>query len=251
MAEEPSKLFATLAERYPQPDDTDVMLRLARAGIAAIPLVGGPINELLSGVLAPSVTRWRDEFIKGLAEDIEHLKLKVDGFKVEKLVENEQFVSATIHAVRIASATHQQEKRRMLQNALLKVAVGKGPTDELQQVFLNAIEAFSPSHVKVLKALWSGTGELINKHHVKQYELGNLLNYGNVIRRLVPELEGHDGLVQCVLTELRNRGFSTLSGPEATFPSGTVITNVGIDFLRFVMEPEEQQRHDEGAASGR
>ncbi|HEV2499884.1 MAG TPA: hypothetical protein VGY31_09930 [Terriglobia bacterium] len=240
MAEKPITLFDSLSERYPERDDTDSMHRGMRAVIAAAPF-GGSVNELLSAVLTPPLVRRRDEWFKELAGRLEKLEGKVDGFKIEKLADNEQFVSATVQATRIALATHQQEKRKMLQNALLKIAVGDGPGDEMQQVYLNAVETFLPSHIKVLRALWSGTQELINKHHVKPTELGNLLNYGNLIRRLVPELEGHDGLVQCIITDLRSRGFSTLSGPEAGFPGGSVVTNVGINFLRFLMEPEEKE----------
>lgn len=48
MAEKPIKLFATRAERYPEPGDADVVQGAARAMLAAIPSVGGPLTEILS-----------------------------------------------------------------------------------------------------------------------------------------------------------------------------------------------------------
>jgi hypothetical protein len=44
MAEDPIKLFATRAERYPEPTDADLAQGVARAALAAIPIVGGSIQ---------------------------------------------------------------------------------------------------------------------------------------------------------------------------------------------------------------
>jgi hypothetical protein len=57
---------------------------------------------------------------------------------------------------------------------------------------------------------------------------------------MVPELEGQDGLIRAILVELTNRGFSDLSGPDAPFPAGApfTISNLGIEFLNFVLLPE-------------
>ena len=65
-------------------------------------------------------------------------------------------------------------------------------------------------------------------------------NYGSAIMLLVPELEGQPDLTAYILTDLRNRGFSSVPGPKAPFPQGlpTAITNLGIKFLHFVLEPD-------------
>lgn len=237
MVEEPTKLFATRAERYPEADDADIAAEAARATLSIIPGIDKVI-EFLSVFVEPSLSRRRVKWLKEFADDFDRFKAKYDP---ENIGKNEAFISATVQATRIAAATHQEEKRKMLRNALLNIAVGKGPDEELQQVYLNAIEAFTPSHVKVLEVLRSGDNELIQKHGCKPYELGNIGTYGNAIRVLIPELQGRDGLVQCIMTDLRNRGFSNASGSDAAFPSGKMITNAGIEFLRFIMEPEAQE----------
>lgn len=235
MAEKPIRLFDTLAGRYPEPDDVDTLRRYIRAGIAIIPMVGGSMNELLSMVLAPGVMRYRDEWFKDLANLVEELGLRVDGFKPEKLAENDQFISATIQATRIATATHQHDKRVMLRNALFNVATEKGPKEDLQQVFFNAIEEFSPSHVKLLKVLWTGRQDLSRKNL-----FSGVGTYQDVVERLIPELRGQQNLVECILTDLRNRGFSTLDRTNVPYGNATVITNLGIEFLHFVMDPPEE-----------
>ena len=105
MDENPTKLFATRAERYPEPTDADVALGAGRAALAAIPFVGGPITEILSLVLAPAVTRRRDTWFKELADGLEEAERKIEGFSVENLVQNELFVSAVIQATRAAIST--------------------------------------------------------------------------------------------------------------------------------------------------
>lgn len=173
--------------------------------------------------------------LKNLQMPLGHLEAQVEGFTVEKLVQDEAFVSATIHATRIAIGTHQQAKHEYLRNALLNIALAKGPDEVLLEIFLNAIEAFTPAHVKALNVIWSGFGErnLWNEHGVPIQNR----NYGTAIGIMVPELKGQSSLTQFMLADLRTRGFSSLSGTDAPFPQGGIITNMGITFLRFVLSP--------------
>ena len=237
MAEEPIKLFATRAEQFPQPSDSDIAHAAVRAVVSAVPLLGGPINQVLSLVLGPPVARRRDEWLKELADALEQLETKFDGFKMESLENNEAFVSAALQATQIALRTHQHEKREYLRNALLKVAIGKGPDETRQQIFMNAIDAFSPAHVEVLDLLWRNfRGK--NLWEVKSTPLNNR-NYGAAIQIVVPELIGQVTVIEAVLSDLKNRGFSNLGGPQLSFPQGGQITNLGIEFLNFILDPED------------
>ena len=240
MAEDPIKLFATRAERYPEPTEADTAQAIARAGIAAIPLVGGSINQVLALVLAPAVARRRDEWLKELADALDQMEKKVEGFKVENLADNEAFVSATIQATLIAIGTHQREKREYLRNALLNIAKGITSDEIKQQFFLNAIEAFTPAHIKALNVIWKGGGLKIgwdeNSIPIMQR------TYGAAIGILAPEVKGQTSLIGAVLADLRNRGFSNLGGADLAFPQGGTITNLGIEFLNFVLSPEDLPR---------
>ncbi len=240
MPEDPIKLFASMSERYPQPDDADAVHTAARGLISLIPGAGGPIDEFLSLVLAPSVSRRRDDWFKELADVVEEMKRRVDDFKVEDLAKNEAFVSATIQATRIAAGTHKQEKRAILRNALLNIALGNGPDEDTQQIFLNIVEAFTASHVRVLNVLWNGARDMAQKKLWDQNNIPmNSRNYGTAIELLVPELKGQSTLVEYILTDLRSRGFTQLNGLTNSFPQGGTITNMGIQFMRLVLHPDE------------
>jgi hypothetical protein len=240
MADDPIKLFATRAERYPEPTDADLIHGGARAALAAMPVIGGTITEVLSMVLAPTVSRRRDEWLKELAEALDRLEREVEGFKVENLARSDTFVSAVIQATRAAAATHQHEKLEYLRNALLNIALGKTPEEIKQQVFLNAVEAFSPAHVKILHLVWRG--HLQQDHHA-WWDEGTSnpdRNCKTVIDRVVPELKDQIGLLQSILADLRNRGFSDGILPEDSFPPFLPpVTNFGVEFLRFVLSAED------------
>lgn len=202
-----------------------------RAGLAAIPIVGGPTNEVLSLILTPALQRRRDEWHKDLADVVEELEKRFSGFDPRSLGENEAFISATIQATRIAASTHQKEKREMLRNALLNIAVGKGPNEGLQQIFLNAIDAFTCSHVKVLDFLWRQHNILAESSRDSREPVSN---YGHAINIGLPELRKVAGLLEPILNDLKLRGFSDVSSPRDAFPRNPAITNLGIEFLHFI-----------------
>lgn len=234
VAEKPIKFFPTRAETYPERDGKDIAEGLTRAGLALIPGLGGTINELISMVLAPALERRHDEWLKDLADVVDKLEKRPEGFNVKELGHNEAFVSATIQATRIAASTHQKEKRQMLRNALLNIATGKAQDDQIQQIFLGAIETFTHSHVMVLNFLWKQSGML--RTTITSYGQ-TIANFGQAIETALPDLQGKNDFVEHIMNDLRIRGFSSLSGRMSAYPQ-PAITNLGIQFLTFVAEPQ-------------
>ncbi len=235
MAEKPIKIFDTLEGRYPEAEAPDVVHGAAKVALSAIPFLGSPINELFSMVVTPSLERRRDDWLKEVAGVVD--RLQANGLKVESLVGNEIFVSAVIQTARIAIGTHRQEKRDMLRNALLNVALGRGPQEDLQEVFLAAVDALSPLHMKVLRFLWTGLAELTKAGIWDPLRSHSLGNYGTAIGGLYPEMKGQDNLLLYLMTDLKNRGFSIVSRPADAFPQSPGVTNMGIEFLNFVLVP--------------
>jgi hypothetical protein len=236
MSEEPIKLFAKRSERLPQPDDAEKAGETALEVLKKLPIVGDSAAYIISLFFNPFQER-RDEWFKELADGLEELEAKVAGFNVEDLPRNEAFVSATIQATRIATGTHQKEKREYLRNALLNIATGKTPDEIKQQIFLNAIESFSTAHVKALNVIWRGPALKIgwdeNSIPIPRR------NYGAAIGIVAPEIKGESSLIGAILADLRNRGFSNLNGPDLSFPQGGIVTNLGVEFLNFVLSPDD------------
>jgi hypothetical protein len=251
MAEEPIRLFARRSERYPQPNELDT----ARSTIEKIveqqlPVLGLVATQAIAQFLTPGIERRREMWFKELADVVDELEDTVAGFTVESLENNERFVSATIQATRIAIATHVQEKRDMLRNGLLRIALCNGPGDDLEQTFLRAIEEFTPSHVKILYVLWAGARDLTERGlwdaYSKRYDVAN---YGRAVQLLFPEISDVS-LMQFMMRDLSMRGFSTIGDPGASFPQGSIVTNIGIGFLNFVLAPKKQENNRRPSGKG-
>lgn len=237
MSELVQKLFTTRAEQYPEPRAADIALGTTRAAIAGIPLVGGSITESMSVLFASPLEGRRNQWFREFANDFDRLEEKVEGCTIQSLVQDEVFVTAAIQATRIALSTHQVEKRALLRNALLNIATGHAPNEDMQHVYLRFIDEFTPSHVKLLYFLWTCNSRLAAAN-------GGILpqpmDFNSVLQMLEPELQTQGELVQQILEDLRSRGFATLQKINYAFPQD-VVTNAGISFLQFVLLPGEFQ----------
>jgi hypothetical protein len=237
MAEKPIKIFTNLAERYPESETPDKVLGASRALLAAIPIIGSPLTEVLSMILAPPVSNRRDEWFRELADGLGQLEGKFEEFKLENLQNNERFISSVIQATQAAIATHHPDKRAMLRTALLNSALGRVPKEELEEAFIAAVNALSPSHIKILNFYWKGLELLMAAglwNQLNPYALGN---YATAIGALYPDMKGRDDFLSYLMTDLRNRGFATIARPGDAFPQSPGITGMGVAFLRFILEP--------------
>lgn len=226
-----AELIPSRADQYPEPDDRDVASEIAVRLIDHVPIANLVADIVLPRFFIPAINRRRDEWFKELASDLSQLE-----DRVEHIFNDEAFISASIQATHIAVATHQREKRQYLRNALLNIAEGKRPDETKQQIFLNAIEAFSPAHVRALNVIWRGPGLFKWDDHGVPIARRN---YGAAIEIFVSEVKGQPSLIAAVLTDLRNRGFSTLDRADYPFPAGSLMTNLGVEFLNFVLSPDE------------
>lgn len=69
-------------------------------------------------MIGPSLERRKEEWFNYLADAVDELRERLDGFDPRDLDGNEQFVSAVLAATTIAMKSHRQEKLEMLRNAL-------------------------------------------------------------------------------------------------------------------------------------
>ncbi len=227
MSESIQKLFTTRAEQYPEPTQADIALGTGRAALAAIPFVGGSITEVLALVLAPAISRRRDTWLKELADALDELERRVEGFRVENLAQHEAFVSATIQAIRAAISTHQQEKLEALRNAVLNVALSKTVDEEKQIFFLNLIETFSATHLQILRLF---------------------ANPGTFPAPRREELRARRALTDPMVNDLNNQGLlidprpfvaRTRESPESLTIQGWSLSPLGSEFLLFIALPEQ------------
>lgn len=124
----------------------DVAHALVKGGLSGIPIAGGLAAELFDLVLAPPLSKRRDAWMESIARRLESVEAKVDSMR-----DDPAFVTTLLQATQIALRSHQEEKLEALRNAVVNSAMGAGPEDDLRAIFLNLIDAFTPTHLRILK----------------------------------------------------------------------------------------------------
>jgi hypothetical protein len=203
----------------PETPSLPVVGHAALKGIASI--VPG-LSNALELVLTPPLARRRDDWLKDLETRLRELEDRVDGFHFEELGQNEQFVSATLQATHAALRTHQTEKLEALQNAVMNVAVSMAPPEDLQLIFLNLVDSFTPIHLKILRLFQHPDGT-VREGFRRQRDLSDQvvrdLNYRGLINDTRPYAA-------------RNRDDS-----ESLVYYQWDVTTLGKQFLEFITSP--------------
>lgn len=213
----------------PKHSKGDTAHALAKAGISAIPIVGGPGAELFQHIVQPPLEKRRIEWMEYVGEKL--IELEHRGVDIGQLSENEEFVSAVLHASQLAVRTHLQEKREALRNALFNIASGKAPEESLQQIFLEYIDVFSDLHVQLLKFFQQPP----DTSNVMMGALSSVIEQG------MPNLRDKRQVYGQVWNDLVARGLVDNVGLQVMMTgqglAGKRTTALGDAFLDFISEP--------------
>jgi hypothetical protein len=185
----------------------DAAHMLARAGLSAIPMIGGPGAELFSYLIVPPLTKRRDEWVQSVAEGLQALEKRVDGFAIESLVGNEAFVTIVMNASQLAIRNHRKEKLEALRNAVLNAALNP-PDEDFQTILLNFIDAATPWHLRILGFYHDP------ESHLQDREI-NLISgdyLSSYVSRAFPDLEGRDAFRLQVERDLLHYGLIYTEG---------------------------------------
>jgi hypothetical protein len=133
----------------PSLDPKIFALEVAAFVTSAVPYLGGPISNILSGVATTRKLNRVQEVLKILAEDLKGFKSE----KTEQYVKTEDFEELLEHTLRQAADERSKEKRR-LYAAFLRDDI-KSPTRTYDENlrFLRTLERLQSDHLFVLKAL--------------------------------------------------------------------------------------------------
>jgi hypothetical protein len=127
-------------------------LSAAKAGTLIFPFLGPGITlfDLLTG---PKRNKRMGDWCEDLRQRLNDLSRKVHGLTPEKLIGSEAFEFALTQATIAALKTRQKEKLEALRSAVLNVAIGTTPAEDLQALFINLIDSFTPQHLLALDYL--------------------------------------------------------------------------------------------------
>lgn len=127
----------------------ETALDVVSAVSSALPWMGGPVSNVLSGMsLGRRLGRIR-EVLEGVVEDLRHFKSEAS----EKYVKTDEFEELLENALRRAADERNGEKRRLYRAFLTQSITAAGPSYDEQIRFLRTLEDLQPDHVFVLRAL--------------------------------------------------------------------------------------------------
>ena len=226
----------------PKKSAGDVIHAIAKAGISAIPIAGAPAAEILALVVAPPLERRRDEWIESIGDGLKELAQKVEGFKLEDLAKNEAFITTVTHASQAAVRNHQKEKLEALRNAVLNAALPNAPEEDLQLMFLNFVDSFTPWHLVILK-FFNNPKEWGQQHGVSFSEHYFTSSFSQILEETFADLKGKQEQYDLFAKDLFSHGLlRTASLHTAMTASGvfaSLTTAIGKQFLTFISSPLE------------
>jgi hypothetical protein len=218
----------------------DVAQEIVKAAISAAPLVGGPAAEIFGMVIAPPLQKRQIAWMEEVAEGLKQLEGKVEGFKIENLKENEQFVSIVLAATQTAVRTHQQEKREALRSAVLNVAIGSGLDQDAEGIFLSLIDRYTAWHLRILR-LFQNPLELgaAKGQRPENYYIGG--SRSRLLEAYYPDMQGQRQFYDITVSDLHAQGLlgiqdlQTMVTAQGMFQKAT--TDWGDRFLAFITAP--------------
>ena len=129
---------------------SEIALDIASFVSSAVPWIGGPVSNVLSGVSFGRKISRVQEILEGIAHDLGNFKSEVS----ERYVKTEEFEELLEKTLRKAAEERDEEKRRIYRSFIVGAVKSPGEPYEEQIRFLRTLEEIQPDHIKVLRASW-------------------------------------------------------------------------------------------------
>jgi hypothetical protein len=211
------------------------------AGLGFVPILGNALAITFVTALSWRLNDRREEWLTQLAEGVEELRERLDDVDIETLTSDGRFVDAVISATRTAEHTHQAEKLTVLRNAVLNSVGSDAPAADTQTIFLNLIDRWAPSHLRLL-ALWDDPPAWFAAHGLAAPKAAISGSRTQTVEAGLPEMRDRKDFYLLIASDLGTAGMITAS--LAGMVSGSALmdrltTELGRQFVRFT-SPAQQ-----------
>jgi hypothetical protein len=152
-----------------------------------VPVFGGTMAVALTVALNHKLNKRRERWFTELAQVVEELQDRFDGFDPESLAENEAFVDAVVTATRIVDRTSQREKIEVLRNAVLNSALPAAPDQDIQQLYFALIDDLTPTHMRLLNLLDDPPGWFDARPGLHRPQFGMMSSRTTLISAAMPD----------------------------------------------------------------
>lgn len=216
--------------KTPKPTSSDRVHAVVKAGISALPVVGGPASELFQLLVSPPLEQRRNEWMEEVGAKLQ--ELEKGGLDLAGLQENEQFITAVMKASSAAVRTHQREKLNALRNAIANIATGRSPDDTELDIILRFLDDLTEMHFRLIEFArspnppnWRNTGAL-----------------ASLLEEKIPPLSGRRDLYDLLWKDLYSRGLVNVESLHGKMTgnglSQSRTTSLGDSLLRLICDPD-------------
>ncbi|MGH1547984.1 hypothetical protein ACRAWB_01915 [Leifsonia poae] len=234
-----------LQEFVPPHDPTqDAALAVGFASLTTIPIVGGPVVEIASGLLASRQQQRQHEYNVMLAKTLEDLLREADGWSAEAVLNSDEFMAAYEKTARFAAESESQEHRLRLARAAAQMGDWSPVNKAMRRQMLAWVTEMDDSHVRALKFL-DDPRAFIAKVDDDPSRLPHALNPGISLSSLIGEWvylnqPGWADLTRIVSRFLNDNGLAQIPSQSTMSVDGALschTTELGRSLLHFIETP--------------
>ena len=215
----------------PNKDFHDTVNAAWKAGLSAIPVVGGSAAVVFQLVFTEPVMERQQRWMDSVAKRLTSLSEEVEGLTPQKLSEDPLFISVAMQATQIAMRNHQEEKLLALRNAIINVARKTGAEYDRALLFTRLIDDLTPMHLIALN--FASDTHVYVQRLQNEFPSGTTHEYRNAGRIWEASFPANDAEIdKLVFAELHQRGLAYENSLGST--SNILITTLGKEFVRFI-----------------
>ncbi len=210
------------------------------AAISGLPVVGGPLSNLLSEYLPD----WKQErilnFLKDLSKKLKKVESKID----EDYIESEEFAYLFEETFLSVTKNYQKEKLLAFKSILINACTKSEIDNSKKEYFLSIVQKLDTIHLIILSLFYDTEG-FQKRHKVKIPDKHSAFpsNHITIIMSMLSCFKYGEDMVRAAISELDNYQFfndlvsilNTGMNDARGSQLGSQLTNFGKEFCEFVI----------------
>lgn len=211
---------------------TDFCETNLRALVEQIPF-GGLLTNNIDFLIKPSIEKRREKWLNLIVDSINVLSDRIDN--INKMFQDETFITFIINTTQSAMRTHQDEKINMYKNVLINSYVCNNIDGDKKLIFLNWLDNLTFTHMKVL-AFMDQPSEFCNNSD------GNTMyTIAGIMRMSFPDFNDNRQIYENIVKDLYYKGLINTDNISVNMTSSGAFasrtTAIGKEFISFVSNP--------------
>ncbi len=210
----------------PATTKAETVLDVAAFVGSAVPWIGGPVSNVLSGMSSGRKFARVREVLEGLISDLSDFKSEVS----EEYVKTEDFEELLEQTLERSADERNEEKRQIYRSFLTNAIESPGEPYDEQIRFLRTLEELQPDHLKVLRAL----------SKTPDPDPGMMGSPNQTLRQRLPDLE--EKRIEELITQLNDLRVTNMTSLKTMMTGRGAadlrhsITSYGQRFMQYIVE---------------